>query len=103
MSDKPAKAKEIVSLDVETNLQTTEGRIYLNQLQTVSQVFLLKDSIVEFKGEELLKTGYIGDFKSVALYRCPNGYFSFGDRAFGKHNWSASGKDLDEILAQISD
>ena len=84
MSEKPVKPKDVVSLDVETNLQTTEGRVFLNQISKVSRVLYLKDSAVEFKGEQLLKTGYIADFKSVMLYKCPNGYFIFGDKAFGK-------------------
>ena len=103
MSEKPVKPKDVVLLDVETNLQTTEGRVFLNQISKVSRVLYLKDSAVEFKGEQLLKTGYIADFKSVMLYKCPNGYFIFGDKAFGKNNWSAVGHDLDEVASQVDD
>ena len=103
MPEKPVKSKDVVSLNVETNLQTTEGRIFLNQINKVSRVLHLKDSMVEFKGEQLLKTGYIADFKSVIFYKCPNGYFIFGNKAFGKNNWSATGHDLDEVVSQVAD
>jgi hypothetical protein len=103
MSEKPEKPKDVVKLDVETNVQTTEGRIFLTQLNTVSHVLHLKDSVVHFRGEEVLKTGYIGDFKSLILYKCPKGYFLFGDRAFGKNNVSWAGNDLDELLGKLRD
>ncbi|HEX9654046.1 MAG TPA: hypothetical protein VGA99_10065 [bacterium] len=103
MSEKTAKAKDVMTLDVETNLQTTEGRKYLNQLNTVSHVLHLKDTTVTFKGEEVLKTGYLGDFKSLSLYKCPKGYFLFGDRAFGKNNWSVMANTLDELLAKLGE
>ena len=60
MSEKPVKSKDVVSLNVETNLQTTVGRDFLNQINKVSRVLYLKDTAVEFKGEQLLKTGYFG-------------------------------------------
>jgi len=101
MSEKAAKPKDLVTLDLETNVQTAEGRIFLNQLNTVSHVLHLKDTTVEFKGEEVLRTGYIGDFKSLMLYKCPNGYFLFGDMAFGKNNWSVISKTLDELLTKV--
>jgi hypothetical protein len=101
MSEKAAKPKDVISLDLETNLQTTEGRRFLNQLNTVSHVLHVKDTTAEFKGEEILKTGYVGDFKSVILYKCPNGYFLFGDKAFGKNNWSVAGATLEELLAKL--
>lgn len=103
MSEKAAKPKDVTSLDVETNLQTTEGRRFLNQLNTVSHVLHLKDTTATFKGEEMMKTGYVGDFKSLILYKCPGGFFLFGDRAFGKNNWSLIAKSLDELLNQIDD
>ncbi len=103
MSEKAAKAKDVVSLDVESNVQTFEGRKFLNQLNSVSHVLHLKDTTVEFKGEEVLKTGYVGDFKSLILYKCPKGYFLFGDKAFGKNNWSAAASKLDELVAKLDD
>jgi len=103
MSEKAAKPKDVVTLDLETNVQTAEGRIFLNQLNTVSHVLHLKDTTVEFKGEEVLRTGYVGDFKSLMLYKCPNGYFLFGDMAFGKNNWSVIGRSLNDLLAKVSD
>ena len=103
MSEKPAKRKDVASLDVETNLQTTEGRIFLNHLNTASRVLLVKGSTVEFKGEEILKTGYVGDFKSIILYKCPKGYFLFGDRAFGNDNLSMVGATVEELLSKIED
>jgi hypothetical protein len=101
MSEKTTKPKDLVILDLETNVQTAEGRIFLNQLNAVSHVLYLKDTTVEFKGEEVVRTGYVGDFKSLMLYKCPNGYFLFGDKAFGKNNWSAVGKTLDELLTKV--
>ncbi|NIR53014.1 hypothetical protein GWO43_30665 [candidate division KSB1 bacterium] len=103
MSEKAAKPKDVVTLDVETNVQTTEGRIFLNQLNSVSHVLHLKDTTVRFKGEEILKTGYLGDFKSVILYKCPKGFFLFGDKAFGKNNVSWIGGTLDEVLNKLTD
>ncbi|MFQ5771189.1 MAG: hypothetical protein ACE5HX_11675 [bacterium] len=88
-------------MDVETNVQITEGRIFLDQLNKVSHVLSLKSTEVEFKGEPIFKTGYLGRFKSLTLYKCPNGYFLFGDKAFGKNNWSIIGSTLDELLTKI--
>lgn len=103
MSEKAAKPKDVATLDTETNLQTTEGRKFINQLNTVSHVLHLKDTTVTFKGEEVLKTGYVGDFKSLILYKCPRGYFLFGDKAFGKNNWSMIASSEDELLAKLND
>lgn len=103
MSEKAAKPKDVMSLDLESNVQTFEGRKFLNQLNSVSHVLHLKDTTVQFKGEEVLKTGYVGDFKSLILYKCPNGYFLFADKAFGKNNWSVTGGTLEELLAKLPD
>lgn len=97
------KAQDVVTLDVESNLQTTEGRSFINQLNQVSHVLHLKDTVVQFKGETLIATGYVGDYKTVQLYKCPNGYFLFADMAFGKDNWSVIGRTLDEVLGQVQD
>lgn len=101
--EKVAKPKDVVTLDVETNVQTTEGRIFLHQLNAVSHVLQPKDTKVEFKGEQVFKSGYIGEFKSVVLYKCPKGYFLFGDKVFGNNNVSWIGGDLDELLSKVSD
>ena len=103
MSEKPAKAQDVVKLNVETNLYTTEGRIFLNQLNTVSRVLTLREAEVEFKGELVFKTGYLGDYKSVQLYKCPGGYFLFFDMAFGQNNRSLIGETLDDLLAKVDD
>jgi hypothetical protein len=103
MSEKAKKASDVVSLDVETILQTTEGRIFLNQLNTVSKVLRMIDSTVEFKGEELLKTGYVSDCKSIQLFKCPNGYFLFLNKAFTKNNLSFAEPDIDGLLDKIAD
>ena len=58
---------------------------------------------MQFKGEQVLKTGYMGDYKSLILYKCPKGYFLFGDKAFGKNNVSWIGDDLDALLENVSD
>lgn len=97
------KAKDVVKLDVETVLQTTEGRVFLDQLKSVSRVLSIKDSVVEFKGEEILKTGYVGDCKGVQLFECPNGYFLFCNKAFTKNNWSTSGEKLNEVVGRVED
>ncbi len=102
MSEHAAKPKDVVKLDVETNVQTSEGRLFLKQLNEVSHVLFMRDTEVEFKGELMLKTGYVGDCKSVSLYKGPNGYFLFCDKAFGKNNWSVIGKTFDEILAKVT-
>ena len=95
--------KDIVKLNVETVLQTTEGRSFLNQLNEVSRVLSVRNSAVDFKGEEILKTGYLGDCKSVQLFKCPNGYFLFCNKAFTKNNWSAAGSKLNDVIEKIQD
>ncbi|MFQ5638399.1 MAG: hypothetical protein ACE5IR_10445 [bacterium] len=100
MSDKP---NNVISLDVETNVQTAEGRFFLNHLNTVSHVLFLRDSTVRFQGEQVMKTGYFDDFKSLILYKCPKGYFLFGDKAFGTNNLSWIGSDLDSLLKCVDD
>ncbi|MFQ5824785.1 MAG: hypothetical protein ACE5JB_12065 [bacterium] len=102
MTEHATKPKAVVKLDIETNVQTGEGRIYLKQLNRVSHVLFLRAAEVEFKGELVLKTGYVGDCKSVMLYKCPNGYFLFCDKAFGKNNWSAIGQTFEEVIAKVS-
>jgi len=101
--EKAPGPKDIVKLDVETVLQTTEGRSFLNQLNEVSRVLSVRDSAVDFKGEEILKTGYLGDCKSVQLFKCPNGYFLFCNKAFTKNNWSAAGSKLNDVIEKIQD
>jgi len=101
--EKAPRPKDIVKLDVETVLQTTEGRSFLNQLNEVSRVLSVRDSAVDFKGEEILKTGYLGDCKSVQLFKCPNGYFLFCNKAFTKNNWSAAGSKLNDVIEKIQD
>ncbi|MFQ6114587.1 MAG: hypothetical protein ACE5NG_10970 [bacterium] len=102
MSEHGAGPEGVVKLDIETNVQTGEGRIFLNQLNQVSHVLFFRDTEVEFKGETALKTGYVGDCKSVTLYKCPNGFFLFCNAAFGKNNWSAIGQTFEEVLAKVS-
>ncbi|MFQ5677690.1 MAG: hypothetical protein ACE5G1_17510, partial [bacterium] len=99
--EKAPKVKDTVKLDVETILQTTEGRVFLDQLKSVSRVLSFKDSEVEFKGEEILKTGYVGDCKRVHLFKCPNGYFLFCNKAFTKNNWSTTGEKLNELVSRV--
>lgn len=101
--EKVPKPKDTVKLDVETILQTTEGRSFLNQLNEVSRVLSMRDSAVYFKGEKILKTGYLGDCKSVQLFKCPNGYFLFCNKAFTKNNWSAAGSKLNDVIEKIQD
>lgn len=103
MSEKAAKSKDSVKLDVETILQTAEGRVFINQLNTVSHVLAMRDSEIEFKGEDMVKTGYVSDYKSVQLFKCPKGYFLFFDKAFGKNNFSFIAETMDELLSKISD
>ena len=103
MSEKPSQPKDRVKLNVETILQTSEGRSFLNQINQVGRVLAMKDSEVEFKGEEIAKTGFVSDCKSVQLFKCPNGYFVFCNKTFSMNNWSAAGASIDEILKQIDD
>lgn len=92
----------VVKLDVESCLQTMEGRIFIKHLNQVSHVLSLRDTELEFKGEELVKTGYVGDCKSVMLFKCPKGYFLFCDKAFGKNNWSVIGDTVEAVLEQVN-
>ncbi len=101
--EKAPKPKDTVKLDVETILQTTEGRSFLNQLNEVSRVLSVKGSEVNFRGEEILKTGYLGDYKSVQLFKCPNGYFLFCNKAFTKNNWSTAAGKLNDVIEKIQD
>lgn len=103
MSEKAAKPKDVVTLDLETILQTTEARRYINQLKTVSQILGLKDSQVSFKGEEVVSTGYVGDCKSVHLYKCPKGYFLFFNKAATKNNWSEIGDSEEAVIKKVYD
>ena len=103
MSEKAPKPTDRVKLDVETILQTAEGRHFLNQLNFVSQIVTIKDSQVEFKGEQMVKTGYVADCKSVQLFKCPDGYFLFCNKAATKNNWSVSGRGLEEVLSKLYD
>ena len=103
MSEKATKPTDRVKLDVETILQTAEGRHFLNQLNFVSQIVTIKDSQVEFKGEQMVKTGYVADCKSVQLFKCPDGYFLFCNKAATKNNWSVSGRGLEEVLSKLYD
>ncbi|MFQ5709149.1 MAG: hypothetical protein ACE5HO_16965 [bacterium] len=100
---KKTKSNEIVKLDVEANVQTMAGRVFLRQLNEVSHVLRLKDTEVEFKGELLVKSGYVGDCKSAVLYKCPKGYFLFCDQAFGSNNWSVIGSTLEDLLDKVQD
>lgn len=101
--EKAPKANDTVKLDVETVLQTSEGRSFLNQLNAVSRVLSIKNSEVEFKGEEILKTGYVGDCKSVHLFKCPDGYFLFCNKAFTRNNWSAASEKLIDVIDKAYD
>lgn len=103
MSEKAPKPTDRVKLDVETILQTAEGRHFLNQLNFVSQIVTIKDSQVVFKGEQMVKTGYVADCKSVQLFKCPDGYFLFCNKAATKNNWSVSGRGLEEVLSKLYD
>ncbi len=103
MSANASRAKDVVKLDVETTLNTIEARKFLNQISLVSRVLSMRDTEVEFKGEEIAATGYVGDCKSVQLFKCPNGFFLFCNKAFTKNNWSAAARTLEEVLQQIDD
>jgi len=103
MSEKPSRPKGSVKLNVETILQTSEGRSFLNQINQVGRVLAMKDSEVEFKGEEVAKTGFVSDCKSVQLFKCERGYFVFCNKTFSMNNWSTAGASIDVILNKISD
>lgn len=92
-----------VKLDVETSLFTMEGRVFLKQLNSVSSVLSISDTQVEFLGDEMVKTGYVGDCKSVQFFQCPKGFFIFCNKAFTKNNWSATGQTVVEVLDKIND
>lgn len=95
--------KKVAKLDFETSLFTIEGRIFLKQLSSVSYVLSVKDSGAEFWGEEKVKTGYVGDCKSVHLFECPEGFLLFCNKAFTQNNWSATGQTAAEVLDKVYD
>ncbi len=95
--------KKVVKLDVGTNLFTIEGRAFSKQLNMVSRVLSVSDAGVEFWREEKVKTGYVGDCKSIQLYECPEGFFLFCNKAFSNNNWSATGQTAADILDKIYD
>ena len=97
MSERVTKADGIAKLDVESVVQTTEGRAFIKQLTAVSRIISLKSTEVEFVGEEILKTGYVADCKSIQVFKCPDGYFLFCNKAFTMNNWSAIADDLPQL------
>jgi hypothetical protein len=103
MSDETPQLAEVVKLDTEAVLLTSEGRTFLNQLTCVSRIITISNTTVTFKGKEVMKTGYWGDYKSVQLFECPQGYFLFCNKLFSKNNWSAAASDLDTLFQQITD
>jgi hypothetical protein len=103
MSERVPKTAGVVKLDVESVLFTTEGRGFVKQLAEVSRIISLKNTEVEFIGEEILKTGYIADCKSVQIFKCPKGYFLFCNKAFTMNNWSAIADDLQQLQAKAYD
>ena len=103
MSEKTEQPKDKVKLDVETILLTTEGRHFIKQIQSVSRILLINHSEVTFKGEEMAKLGYVGDCKSVQLFKCPDGYFLFCNKAMSMNNWSAVDASLENLLNKVYD
>ncbi len=103
MSEKAPQANNSINLDVETILLTAEGRPFIKQINSVSRVLSMKHSEVKFRGEQLVKTGYVGDCKSVQLFKCPNGYFLFCNKAFSNNNWSIAGDTLKDVFAALTD
>ncbi len=103
MSEKTVQPKDNVKLDVETILLTTEGRHFIKQIQSVSRILLISHSEVTFKGEEIAKLGYVGDCKSVRLFKCPDGYFLFCNKAMSMNNWSAADTSLNNLLNKVYD
>lgn len=103
MSENARQANNVAKLDLESSVHTIEGRNFLNQLNRVSHILSLKGSEVVFKGGQLFKTGYVGDCKSVQLFKCPGGYFLFCNRAFTMNNWSAAGETIDEVVSRVDD
>jgi hypothetical protein len=103
MSDENTTAETIAKVDTENSLFTSEGRLYIKQLRSVSEIVAINETTAQFKGEEIVKTGYVGDYKSVHLFKCKKGYFLFCNKLFTKHNWSAAAEELDTLLQQVPD
>lgn len=97
-----SEEKKVAKLDFETSLFTIEGRTFLKQLSSVSRVLSVKDAGAEFWGDEKVKTGYVGDCKSVQLFECPDGFLLFCNKAFTNNNWSATGQTVAEVLDKVS-
>jgi hypothetical protein len=93
----------LTKIDTEACLHTAEGRVYLNQLKSVTKVTGISETTAHFIGEEIVKLGYTGEYKSIHLFRCPDGYFLFCNKTFSKNNWSASDRELDVLLDKVSD
>lgn len=102
MSEK-SQPESSVTLDVESETNTAEGRQFLRHIVAVSRVLQMKDTQITFKGEELLKISFVGDCKSVQLFKCPTGYFLFCNKSFTKNNWSAAGKTVSEVVEAVYD
>jgi len=103
MADESTVGEAIAKLDTETSLHTSEGRIFINQLRSVTEIISILDTSAQFKGEEIVKTGYLGEYKSVHLFKCPKGYFLFCNKTFTKNNWSIADSDLEALMSKISD
>jgi len=103
MTEKTTKPTDAVTLNLETIVQTTEARHFIDEIRSVGKILSLKDSEVTFKGEEIAKIGIVGDCKSVQLFKCPNGYFVFCNKAFSMTNWSAADSSLENLLNNIYD
>lgn len=102
MSEK-GKDANVVTLDLETNTNTSEGRFFVDTLQAVTLILARRKSEVTFQGKEVAKAEFVGDNRSVSVYECPRGYFIFFDKLVGKNNWALSAATLDQALAKIPD
>ncbi len=102
MAEKTKNAGQ-VSLDLETNTETSEGRVFIDALAQVTVILARRKSEVTFQGKEIARLQWIGDNRSVTIYECPNGYFVFFDKLVGKNNWAVSGASLEEVLAKVPD
>jgi hypothetical protein len=102
MSEK-GKGGNQVTLDLETNTHTSEGRIFIDTLQAVTRILARLKSEVTFEGKEIARVQWVSDNKSITIYECPNGYFLFFDKLIGKDNRAISAKTLEEALAKVPD
>jgi hypothetical protein len=98
-----AKGGNQITLDLETNVLTSEGRHFADTLKTITIVHALHKNEVTFEGREIARVQFVGNNRAVTLYECPRGYYVFFDKLVGKNNEAFAAESLEGVLAGIGD